>query len=77
MNIWKFTVHILFKPTWRILSVALLAPEMNAFVWLFEHSLALPFLGIGMKIDFSSRVGPAEFSKFAVILSANFHSIIF
>ena len=37
--------------TWRILSITLLAYEMSAFVWLFEHSLALPFFGIGMKTD--------------------------
>ena len=36
---------------WRILSITLLACEMSAIVWYFEHSLALPFLGIGMKTD--------------------------
>ena len=36
---------------WRILSITLLAYEMSAFVWLFEHSLSLPFFGIGMKTD--------------------------
>ena len=35
-----------------------------------EHSLALPFFGIGMKTDFSSPVATAEFFKFAGILSA-------
>jgi len=35
----------------------------------FEHSLALPFFGIGMKWTFSSPVATAEFSKFADILS--------
>ena len=29
---------------WRILSITLLACEMSAVVWWFEHSLALPFL---------------------------------
>ena len=33
LNIWKFTVHILLKPGLEK----------------FEHSLALPFFGIGMK----------------------------
>ena len=57
LNIWKFMVHILLKPglenfehylkiTWT-----LLVCEMSAIVWQFEHSLALPFLGIGMKTD--------------------------
>ena len=35
-----------------------------------EHSLALPFFGIGMKTDFFSPVATAEFSKFAGILNA-------
>ena len=36
---------------WRILSITLLACELSAIVWQFEHSLALPFFGIGMKTD--------------------------
>ena len=43
---------------------------MSAIVQYFEHSLALPFFGIGMKTDFSSPVATAEFSKFAGMLSA-------
>ena len=34
---------------WRILSITLLAYEMSAITWWFEHSLALPLSGIGMK----------------------------
>ena len=30
LNIWKFTVHVLLKPAWRILSMTLLACEMSA-----------------------------------------------
>ena len=33
LNIWKFTVHALLKPAWRILSIILLACEMSAIVW--------------------------------------------
>ena len=33
LNIWKFTVHILLKPVWRILSITLLACEMSRIVW--------------------------------------------
>ena len=41
---------------WEILSLTLLACEMSAIVQLFEHSLPLPFFGIGMKTDlFQSR----------------------
>ena len=42
---------------------------MSAIVWYFEHSLALPFLGLEWKLTFSSPVATAEFSKFAGILS--------
>ena len=44
--------------------------EMSAIVQQFEHSLALPFFGTGMKTDLSSPVATAELSKFAGILSA-------
>ena len=50
--------------------MTLLACEMSAIVRWFEHSLALPFFGIGLKTDFSSPVATDEFSKFAGILSA-------
>ena len=36
-------------------------------MWQFEHSLALPFFGIGMKTDLLSPVAAAKFSKFAGI----------
>ena len=68
LNIWKFTIHVLLSLAWRILIITLLACEMSAIVWLFEHSLALPFFGIGVKLTFSSPVATAEFSKFAGIL---------
>ena len=40
-----------WSPGWRILSITLLACEMSAIMWWFEHSLSLPFFGIGMKTD--------------------------
>ena len=43
--------------TWRILSISLLACEMKTIVWQFEHSLALPFFGIGMKTDLFKSCG--------------------
>ena len=52
------------------MSITLLASETSAIVSQFEHSLALPFFGIGMKIDFSSPVVTAEFFTFAGILIA-------
>ena len=42
---------------WRILSITLLACEMSAIVWYCEHSLALPFFGIGMKTDLFQSCG--------------------
>ena len=57
LNIWKFMVHILLSLTWRILSITLLVCEMSAIVWQFEHSLALPFFGIGMKTDLFQSCG--------------------
>ena len=43
---------------------------MSVAVGYFEHSLALPFFQIEMKIDLFQPVATAEFSKFADILSA-------
>ena len=42
---------------------------MTAVLQWFEHSLALPFFGIGMKTDLFIPVATAEFPKFAGILS--------
>ena len=52
------------------IAFSMLVCEMSAIVRSFEHSLALPFFGIGMKTDFSSPVATAGFSKCAGILSA-------
>ena len=48
---------------WRILSITLLVCEMSAIVWQFEHSLALPFFGIGMKTDLFQSCGPCWVSQ--------------
>ena len=42
---------------WRSLSITLLACEMSAIVQSFEHSLALPFSGIGTKTDLFQSCG--------------------
>ena len=57
LNIWKFTVSVLLSLAWRILSLILLVCEMSAIVWQHEHSLALPFFGIGMKTDLFQSCG--------------------
>ena len=43
--------------SWRILSMTLLAWEMNTNVWQVEHSVALPFFEIGMKTGFFQSCG--------------------
>ena len=43
---------------WRILSITLIVWKMSAIVQWFEHSLALPFFGIGMKTDLFQSCGP-------------------
>ena len=42
LNIWKFSVHILLKAGWRILSITLLACEISAFNlnYLFKDSIS-------------------------------------
>ena len=42
---------------WRILRITLLACDMSTIVHKFEHSLALPFFGIGMKTDLFQSSG--------------------
>ena len=51
----QFTYY--WSLAWRILSITLLACEMSAIVWYFEHSVALPFFGIGMKSDLFQSCG--------------------
>ena len=57
LNIRELTVHVSLKSGLEILSITLLACEMSAIVWYFEHSLALPFFGIGMKTDLFQSCG--------------------
>ena len=42
---------------WRIVNITLLAFEMSAIIPKFEHSLVLPFFGIGMKTDIFQSCG--------------------
>ena len=46
LYIWKFSVHILPKPTLKDFEHNLLACEMSTVLRKFEHSLALLFFGI-------------------------------
>ena len=56
LNIWKFMVHVLLRPGLENFEPYLLACEMSVIVGQFEHSLALPFFGIGMKTDLFQNV---------------------
>ena len=51
LTIWKFLVHVLWKPSLTNFSISLLVCEMSTFVQEFEHSLELPFSGNGAKTD--------------------------
>ena len=57
LNIWMFMFMNCCNLAWRIMSTTLLACEMSTIVWQFEHSLALPFFGIGMKTDLYQSSG--------------------
>ena len=57
LNIWKFMVHVLFKPCWENFDDYFASVWMTAIVWQFEHSLALPFFGIGMKTELFQSYG--------------------
>ena len=56
-NIWKFMVHLLLKPGLENFEHYFASCEMSAIVQEFEHSLALPFFGIGMKTDLFQSSG--------------------
>ena len=56
--------------SWRILSITLLACEMNTIVCSLNILWHCPSLGLQWKLTFSSLAATAEFSKFAGILSA-------
>ena len=72
LAIWSLVPLPFLKPAWtsessqftyfwnlarRILSITLLACEVSAIVQRFEHSLVLPFFGIGMKTDLFRTCG--------------------
>ena len=54
------------------MSITLLAHEISTIVRLFEHSWALPSLGLERKLTFFHPVVTAELSEFAGELSAAF-----
>ena len=57
LNNWKFMVHILLKSGLENFEHYFAIIEMSAIVQQSEHSLALPFLVIGMKTDLFQSCG--------------------
>ena len=72
LSIWSLVLLPFLNPAWtsgnsqftyywslgqRILSMTLLACEISGIVQSFEHSLALPFFGIGVKTDLFQSCG--------------------
>ena len=57
LYIWKFSVHILLKPSSKDFEHYLVACELSATVQQFQHSLALPFFGTGMKTELFQSCG--------------------
>ena len=70
LYIWKFSVHILLKPSLKDFEHSLVSMwnQCNCTViWMFSHC---PSLGVEWKLTFSSLVSATEFSKFADMLSS-------
>ena len=56
LNIWKFMVQVLLKPSLKDFDLNLTS-IWNEHSHMFEHYLALPLFGIGMKIDLFQSCG--------------------
>ena len=59
--LWKFSVHIPLTPSLKDFEHYSLACEMSTTGYQFEHPLALPFFGIGMKTDLFQFCGHCFF----------------
>ena len=57
LNIWKFMVHVLFKPGLENFEHDFASTCDESIVQYLEHSLTLPFFGIGMKTDLFQSCG--------------------
>ena len=70
LNIWKFTVHLLLKPSTENFEhyfSSVRWVQLCGSLSILWHCLSL---GLEWKLTFSSPVATAEFSKFAGIVSA-------
>ena len=57
LYIWTLSVHILLKASLENFEHYLTSVGKVATVWWCEHSLVLPFLGIGMRINLFQSCG--------------------
>ena len=57
LYIWKFLVHVLLKPSLKDFEHYLASMWNEYTMQQFEHSLALPFFGIGIKTDLFQSCG--------------------
>ena len=62
LNLWKFTVHILLKPSLKDFEYYF-ASMWIATEQYFEHSFTLPFFGTGMKTDLFQSCGHCWFGQ--------------
>ena len=79
LNIWKFSVHVLLKPGLENFEHYLASVWDECNLQYFEHSLALPFFGTGMKtVIYQCCVWPLlSFPNLLAYWVQHFHSIIF
>ena len=75
LDIWRFLVRIMLKPSMQDLSMTLLAWEVSAIVRWLAHSLVLPFLGTGMRIDLFQPCG--HFWVFQICWDNEYKTTIF
>ena len=76
LYIWKFSVHVLLKPSWKDFehNFASMWNECNCMeIW---TSLALPFFGIGMKTDLFQSCGHCCFPNLLTYWVQHFHSTL-
>ena len=70
LNIWKFSVHVLLKPSLENFERYFASVWDECIFVVVQHSLVLPFFRFGMKIDLFQCYDHCKFSKFSGILSA-------
>ena len=75
LDIWKFLIHIMLKPSMQDFKHHLTNMGDAIVQWL-THSLVLPFLRIGMRIDFFQSCGTVASSRFVDILMQHLDGII-